>query len=106
MKKQMFASATILVVVLVAAMMAAQSISGKTVTISGKVGDNEKVLVSDSNEKWSVSNPDALIGRAGQQVTVKCRLNAEKNEVQILSLKQTTGEPRYAANRGDSAFRR
>ncbi|HUJ93895.1 MAG TPA: hypothetical protein VLW84_01415 [Terriglobales bacterium] len=106
MKKEMLVSATLLMVALLASVAAAQSLSGKTITIAGKVSDNEKTVVSDNNEKWVISNPDALMGRAGQQVVVKCRLDVERNQVQILSLKQETSETKYAASKGDSAFRR
>jgi len=95
-----------MLICLLATIAAAQATSKKTVTISGKVSNDAKMIVSDDNERWSVSNTDALMGREGQQITVKCRLDPEKNQVQILSLKPAQNEMKYAANRGDSAFRR
>lgn len=106
MKRRMFVSAAVGMIMFAATLAGAQSMSGKTVTISGQVSDDAKMVVSDSNEKWAVSNPDALKTRTGQQVTVKCRLDLEKNQIQILSVKPGASETRYAINRGDSAFRR
>jgi len=94
------------VICTLATLAAAQGMSKKTLTISGKVTDDAKMIVSDDNEKWFVSNTDALMGREGQQITVKCRLDLEKNQVQILSFKPLQNEMKYAANKGDSAFRR
>jgi hypothetical protein len=57
-------------------------------SISGKVSDDGKMFVSDSDSKsWTVSNPEALKGHEGHQVTVSAHVNADKNEVQILSVK-------------------
>jgi hypothetical protein len=105
-KKRMLVSAAAGMIMLAATLAAPQSMSGKTVTISGKVSDDAKMVVSDSNEKWAVSNPETLTTRTGQQVTVKCRLDLEKNKIQVLSVKPAASETRYAINRGDAAFRR
>ena len=106
MKKRGLISAGVLVFTLLPMLGAAQSMSGKAVTISGKVSDDGKMIVSEANEKWAVSNTDALLGREGQPITVKCRLDLEKNKIQIISVKRVEIETKYAANKGDSAFRR
>jgi hypothetical protein len=89
-----------------AMLAAAQGMSGKTVTITGKVSDDGKTIVSDNDEKWAVSNTDALMGREGQQIMVRCRLDLEKDQIQIPSVKPGQNETKYVANKGDSAFRR
>jgi hypothetical protein len=105
-KKRMLVSAAAGMIILASTLAGAQNMSGKTVTISGRVSDDAKKVVSENNEKWAVSNPETLTTRAGQQVTVKCRLDLEKNKIQVLSVKPAANETRYAVNYGDAAFRR
>jgi hypothetical protein len=63
-------------------------ISTNPMSISGKVSDDGKTFVSDNDSKsWTVSNPEALKGHEGHQVTVSANVNADKNEVQVLSVK-------------------
>jgi hypothetical protein len=64
------------------------SISTNPMSISGKVGDDGKTFVSESDSKsWTVSNPEALKGHEGHQVAVSANVNADKNEIQVLSVK-------------------
>ena len=64
------------------------TLSTNPMSISGKVSDDGKTFVSDKDSKsWTVSNPDALKGHEGHQVTVSANVNADKNEVQVLSVK-------------------
>jgi hypothetical protein len=64
------------------------SISTNPMSISGKVCDDGKTFVSESDSKsWTVSNPEALKGHEGHQVTVSANVNADKNEIQVLSVK-------------------
>ena len=64
------------------------TLSTNPMSISGKVSDDGKTFVSDNDSKsWTVSNPEALKGHEGHQVTVSANVNADKNEVQILSVK-------------------
>lgn len=102
----MLVSAAAGMIILASTLAGAQNMSGKTVTISGKVSADAKMVVSDNNEKWAVSNPETLTTRTGQQVTVKCRLDLEKNKIQVLSVKPAANETHYAVNYGDAAFRR
>jgi hypothetical protein len=80
--------------------------SAKAVTISGKVSDDRSALVSGNDTGWAVSNPDALKGREGRQVTVKCLTNPDLHTIRVLSVKKGPSEMKYTANKGDSAFRR
>lgn len=84
---------------------AAPHASAKAVIMSGVVSDDAKNFVSDDNTIWTVSNPAVLMGHEGQEVSVKCQL-AEKNTIRVFSVKLGVREVHYAANKGDSAFRR
>lgn len=79
--------------------------SSTKATISGKVSADGKTLIGDHNT-WSVDNPASLAGREGHLVKVKCRLYAATNEILVLAVKLADAQTQYAANRGDSAFRR
>jgi hypothetical protein len=78
----------------------------KAVTISGQVSVDGKMLVSDEDDIWAVSNPNVLAGHEGKQVLVKCQVHADKNEIHVLSIKDGLVQARYVVKNGDSAFRR
>jgi hypothetical protein len=103
MKKWILTFAT--VALLLSGTAAAQN-KTKALTISGKVGDDGKTLLGQNNSTWSVLNPDTLVGHAGQQVKVKCRVSPENHDIRILSVKALDAQTTYVANKGDSAFRR
>jgi hypothetical protein len=64
------------------------SMSVKTVSITGKISDDGKMFVSDKDSKsWTISNPDAVKGHEGYQVTLQAQVDADKNEVYVVSLK-------------------
>ena len=64
------------------------TLSTNPMSISGKVSDDGKTFVSDKDSKsWTVSNPDALKGHEGHQVTLSANVNGDKNELQVLSVK-------------------
>ena len=76
----------------------------KVVSLSAQVSEDGKNLIAKSGESWLVVNPGMLAGREGQKVKVKCRISSLAREVHVLSVK--TLPITYAANPGDSAFRR
>ena len=82
----------------------AKGAAPKVFSLSGMVGDEGKTLLSDKNDEWVVSNPEALKPEAGEQVTIRCRMDADHTSLHVISFK--LDEVRYSANRGDSAFRR
>jgi membrane protein implicated in regulation of membrane protease activity len=84
----------------------AQGTSKKAATISGQVSHDGKALVSDEDIIWAVSNPNALTGHEGQLVAVKCQVFPGKNEIHVFFVNTGQGETKFAANKGDSAFRR
>ena len=68
--------------------VASAKMSSNALTISGKVSDDGKTFVNDKDSKsWTVSNPNALKGHEGHQVTVTANVDADKNEVTILTVK-------------------
>ena len=62
--------------------------STKAANITGKISDDGKSFVSDKDGKsWTISNPDAVKGHEGHHVTLKAHVSADKNEVDVVSLK-------------------
>ncbi len=62
--------------------------STKAANVTGKISDDGKTFVSDKDGKtWSISNPDAVKGHEGHHVTLKAHVAADKNEVEVVSLK-------------------
>lgn len=62
--------------------------SAKATSITGKISDDGKTFVSDSDGKsWTITNPDVVKGHEGHHVTLKAKVSADTNEVNVLSLK-------------------
>jgi len=62
--------------------------AGKASHITGKISEDGKTFVSDSDGKsYTISNPDAVKGHEGHHVTLKAQVSADKNEVNVMSLK-------------------
>jgi lipid-binding SYLF domain-containing protein len=60
----------------------------KAVSVTGKISDDGKMFVSDKDSKnWTISNPDAVEGHEGHQVTLQANVDADKSEVHVESLK-------------------
>src|SRR5580700_4947075 len=60
----------------------------KAVSVTGKISDDGKMFVSDKDSKsWAISNPDAVNGHEGHHVTLQAQVDADKNEVHVVSLK-------------------
>jgi hypothetical protein len=60
----------------------------KAVKVTGKVSDDGKAFVSDSDSKsWTITNPDAVKGHEGHHVTLTAHVDPDKNEVHVMSLK-------------------
>src|SRR5271169_2828093 len=81
-------------------------VARKAVSISGHISLDGKTLVSEENDIWSVANPKVLAGHEGQQVSVKCQVFSDKNEIHVFSVKPALLEVKSASNKADSAFRR
>jgi hypothetical protein len=65
--------------------------SKKAVQVTGKISDDGKTFVSDSDSKsWTISNPDAVKGHEGHHVTLTAHVYADKGEVHVMSLKMAS----------------
>jgi len=102
-----FLSVPLAIVLWMAGVAAAQSAHAKLkpVTLTGRVSQDGQMLMADQGTNWILSNTQAVKGHEGRLVTVKCRLEPAQNRMQVLSVKDSS-EARFAANLGDSAFRR
>jgi hypothetical protein len=62
--------------------------SMKAAHITGKISDDGKSFVSDKDGKsWTINNPDAVKGHEGHHVSLKAHVSADKNSVDVVSLK-------------------
>jgi len=62
--------------------------SKKASKVTGKISEDGKTFVSDTDSKsWAINNPDAVKGHEGHHVTLTARLDADKSEVHVVSLK-------------------
>ena len=62
--------------------------SMKAVSITGTISDDGKMFVNDKdNKSWTISNPDAVKGHEGHHVTLQAHVDADSNEIKVLSLK-------------------
>jgi hypothetical protein len=80
--------------------------STNVLVVFGKVSNDAKTLVTDLDSEWKVANASVLKGYEDRLVRVRCYINAEKNQLHILSIKREGGGENYAARYADSAFRR
>ena len=75
--------------------MKADNMSQMAVSVSGRVSADGKMFVSNNDKKtWKVSNPDALKGHEGHQVTVKALVDAGKKEIHVTSVQMAKDEMR------------
>ena len=65
----------------------AEKMSAKAVTVSGTVSADGKTFVDKDNKGWTVTNPEALKGHEGHEVTLTAHVDAAKNEVHVVSVK-------------------
>ncbi len=62
--------------------------ASKTVDVKGTISDDGKVFVSDKDSKnWNITNPDSVKGHEGHHVVLTALVDADKSEVQVMSLK-------------------
>jgi len=65
--------------------------AAKSVSLTGKISDDGKTFVNDADSKsWTISNPDAVKGHEGHHVVVKGKVDADKGEVNVVSLKMAS----------------
>jgi len=80
--------------------------SAKILTVLGKVSNDARTLLTDLDSEWKVANASVLKGYEDHLVRVRCYIDAEKNQLHIVSIKKENGGETYAARYADSAFRR
>lgn len=80
--------------------------SAKVLTVLGRVNGDGRTLLTDLDSEWKISNPSMLKGFEDRLVRVRCYVDTEKNQLQVLSIKRDDGRSSYVARYGDSAFRR
>jgi hypothetical protein len=78
----------------------------KSLTVSGRVSSDGQSLITDLDSEWTVGNAEALKGREGSLVTVKCYVDSAQNQIHVLSVRTAQPEVKFASRQGDSAFRR
>jgi|SRR5580658_968915 hypothetical protein len=60
----------------------------KAAHITGKISDDGKTFVSDSDGKsYTINNPDAVKGHEGHHVTLKANVSSDQTSVDVVSLK-------------------
>jgi pentapeptide MXKDX repeat protein len=73
--------------------MKAEKMSKTSVHLMGKIGEDGKTFVGDKDNKtWKVSNPEALKGHEGHHVQVKAHVDADKDEIHVMSVKMLKSE--------------
>ncbi|HVO63848.1 MAG TPA: hypothetical protein VMT53_23190 [Terriglobales bacterium] len=65
----------------------AEKTATKAMTVTGKVSADAKTFVDKDNKSWTVTNPEALKGHEGHEVTLKAHVDAAKNEIHVVSVK-------------------
>jgi len=80
--------------------------AGKVLIVLGRVSNDARTLLTDLDSEWKVANASMLKGYEHRLVRVRCYIDSEKNQIQILSIKSETSGETYAARSSDSAFRR
>lgn len=80
--------------------------SAKVLLVFGRVSNDARSLFTDLDSEWKVANESILKGYENRFVRVRCYIDAEKNQIHILSIRKENGGENYAARHADSAFRR
>src|SRR5579864_2674111 len=80
--------------------------STKILIVFGKVSNDARTLLTDLDSEWKVANVSVLKGYEDRLVRVRCYIDADKNQLHILSVKKENGGENYATRYADSAFRR
>ena len=62
--------------------------SKNEVQVTGTISETGKTFVSESDSKsWTIINPDAVKGHEGHHVISTANVDADKNEIRVVSLK-------------------
>jgi hypothetical protein len=77
----------------------AKSEKAPTKAVMGKVSADAKTFVDKDNKSWTVTNPEALKGHEGHEVTLKAHVDAAKNEIHVVSVKMGKEEMKEATKK-------
>jgi hypothetical protein len=79
----------------------AEKASTKAVSLTGKVSADGKTFVDKDNATWTVTNPEALKGHEGHEVTLKVHEDVAKNEIHVVSVKMGKGEMKESTKKDE-----
>ena len=79
----------------------AEKMSAKAVAVSGTVSADGKTFVDKDNKSWTVTNPEALKGHEGHEVTLTAHVDAAKNEVHVVSVKMGKAQMKDATKKDE-----
>jgi ABC-type enterochelin transport system substrate-binding protein len=79
----------------------AEKMSAKAVTVSGTVGADGTTFVDKDNRSWTVTNPEALKGHEGHEVTLRAHVDTAKNEVHVVSVKMGKAKMKEATKKDE-----
>jgi hypothetical protein len=79
----------------------AERMSAKAVAVSGTVSADGKTFVDKDNKSWTVTNPEALKGHEGHEVTLTAHVDAAKNEVHVVSVKMGKSQMKDATKKDE-----
>jgi membrane protein implicated in regulation of membrane protease activity len=82
--------------------------SGKTMTITGTVSEDGKMIVSDKdNKSWKVDNPETLKQHAGHHVSVTANADPSTDTLHVDSVKMLgkgkSGSPSNSGENGNKS---
>ena len=67
-----------------------ESGAGKLHHLKGKISDDGKTFTSSKDNKaWTISNPDAVKGHEGHDVSVSAHVYPDKDEIHVTSVKMS-----------------
>ncbi|HYL11829.1 MAG TPA: hypothetical protein VEV41_02275 [Terriglobales bacterium] len=84
--------------------MKAGKASAKAVSLSGKISADGKTFVDKDNKSWTVTNPEALKGHEGHEVTLKVHVDAAKNEIHVVSVKMGKAEMKETKKKNEMKY--
>jgi hypothetical protein len=62
--------------------------SRQPIPLTGKISDTRQTFIADSDGKsWTIVNPDDVKGHENQHVTVMASVDADKNEINVVSVR-------------------
>jgi hypothetical protein len=73
--------------------------TAKASHITGKISDDGKTFVSDTDGKsYTINNPDAVKGHEGHHVTLKANVSSDQTSVDVVSLKMAGTSTKNSQN--------